>query len=41
MAERAGARTVTVRAPHAVSVTDPGPVTDLILRVVRSVRPVH
>ncbi|MFE2385573.1 alpha/beta fold hydrolase [Streptomyces misionensis] len=41
MAERAGARTVTVRAPHAVSVTDPVPVTDLILRAVRSVRPGH
>ncbi|MFI0788898.1 hypothetical protein ACH4Q6_25250 [Streptomyces lydicus] len=32
MAERAGARTLTVRAPHAVAVRDPGPVTDLILR---------
>ncbi|MFD8546034.1 alpha/beta fold hydrolase [Streptomyces sp. NPDC059649] len=32
MAERAGARTITVRAPHAVAVSDPGPVTDLILR---------
>ena len=41
MAERARARTGTVRAPHAVSVTDPGPVTDLILRAVRSVRPGH
>ncbi|WP_186785476.1 alpha/beta fold hydrolase [Streptomyces misionensis] len=39
MAERARARTVTVRAPHAVSVTDPGPVTDLVLKAVRSVRP--
>ncbi|GGS61738.1 alpha/beta fold hydrolase [Streptomyces cinerochromogenes] len=38
MAERAHARTVSVRAPHAVSVSDPGPVTDLILRAVRSVR---
>ncbi|WP_432146073.1 alpha/beta fold hydrolase [Streptomyces sp. bgisy084] len=34
MAERAGARTITVRAPHAVAVSDPGPVTDLILRAV-------
>ncbi|MFI0717428.1 alpha/beta fold hydrolase [Streptomyces inhibens] len=32
MADRAGARTITVRAPHAVAVSDPGPVTDLILR---------
>ncbi|MFH7341203.1 alpha/beta fold hydrolase [Streptomyces sp. KHY 26] len=39
MAERARAHTVTVRAPHAVSVTDPGPVSDLILRAIRSVRP--
>ncbi|MFC7259371.1 alpha/beta fold hydrolase [Streptomyces lutosisoli] len=31
MAERAGARTITVRAPHAVAVRDPGPVTDPIL----------
>ncbi|MEV7814973.1 alpha/beta hydrolase [Streptomyces flaveolus] len=38
MAERAHAHTVTVRAPHAVSVSDPGPVTDLILRAARSVR---
>ncbi|WDM15526.1 alpha/beta hydrolase [Streptomyces lavenduligriseus] len=38
MAARARARTVTVRAPHAVSVSDPGPVTDLILSAVRSVR---
>ncbi|MGW2839397.1 alpha/beta fold hydrolase [Streptomyces sp. NPDC001493] len=36
MAERAGAHTVSVSAPHAVSVSDPGPVTDLILRAVRS-----
>ncbi|MGW2277182.1 alpha/beta fold hydrolase [Streptomyces sp. NPDC001770] len=36
MAERAGAHTVGVSAPHAVSVSDPGPVTDLILRAVRS-----
>jgi pimeloyl-ACP methyl ester carboxylesterase len=35
MADRAGARTVTVRAPHAVSVSDPRPVTDLILRAAR------
>ncbi|BCM65433.1 MULTISPECIES: alpha/beta fold hydrolase [Streptomyces] len=41
MAERAGARTVAVRAPHAVSVSDPGPVTDLILRAVRTVRSGH
>ncbi|WP_372349491.1 alpha/beta fold hydrolase [Streptomyces sp. KL116D] len=39
MAQRARAHTVTVRAPHAVSVSDPGPVTDLIRRAVRSVRP--
>ncbi|MFF8374279.1 alpha/beta fold hydrolase [Streptomyces lydicus] len=32
MADRSGARTISVRAPHAVSVSDPGPVTDLILR---------
>jgi pimeloyl-ACP methyl ester carboxylesterase len=38
MAERAGARTTTVRAPHAVAVSDPAPVTDLILRAVRTVR---
>ncbi|MEV4429437.1 alpha/beta fold hydrolase [Streptomyces sp. R-07] len=38
MAERARARTVTVRAPHAVSVSDPGPVADLILRAARTVR---
>ncbi|CAL9280563.1 alpha/beta fold hydrolase [Streptomyces sp. SudanB182_2057] len=37
MAARARARTVAVRAPHAVSVSDPGPVTDLILSAVRSV----
>ncbi|WP_181140858.1 alpha/beta fold hydrolase [Streptomyces sp. Ru62] len=41
MAERARAHTVAVRAPHAVSVSDPGPVTDLILRAVRSVRTGH
>ncbi|WP_318205624.1 alpha/beta hydrolase [Streptomyces sp. SCL15-4] len=41
MAERARARTVAVRAPHAVSVSDPGPVTDLILSAARSVRPGH
>ncbi|MET9017947.1 alpha/beta fold hydrolase [Streptomyces olivaceoviridis] len=41
MAERAHAHTVAVRAPHAVSVSDPGPVTDLILRAVRSVRTGH
>ncbi|MGX1274341.1 alpha/beta fold hydrolase [Streptomyces phaeoluteigriseus] len=38
MAERARARTVSVRAPHAVAVSDPGPVTDLILRASRSVQ---
>lgn len=38
MAERARAHTVTVRAPHAAAVSDPGPVTGLILRAVRSVR---
>ncbi|WSP76265.1 hypothetical protein OG324_45500 [Streptomyces sp. NBC_01236] len=35
MAERADARTITVRAPHAVTVRDPGPVTDLILSAAR------
>ncbi|WP_331769224.1 alpha/beta hydrolase (plasmid) [Embleya sp. NBC_00888] len=38
MAERARAHTVTVRAPHAAAVSDPGPVTDLILKAARSVR---
>ncbi|MCS0600038.1 alpha/beta hydrolase [Streptomyces sp. LP11] len=37
MARRAGAHTVSVRAPHAVSVSDPAPVTELILRAARSV----
>ncbi|WP_228922770.1 alpha/beta fold hydrolase [Streptomyces sp. DH7] len=41
MAERARARTVTVRAPHAAAVSDPVPVTGLILRAVRSVRSDH
>jgi pimeloyl-ACP methyl ester carboxylesterase len=41
MAERARAHTVTVRAPHAAAVSDPGPVTDLILRAARSVRTGH
>ncbi|MFI6588208.1 alpha/beta fold hydrolase [Embleya sp. NPDC050493] len=41
MAERANAHTVTVRAPHAVSVSDPEPVTDLILRAARSLGPGH
>ncbi|GJF26346.1 MULTISPECIES: alpha/beta hydrolase [Streptomyces] len=41
MAERARAHTVTVRAPHAVSVSDPGPVTDLILRAAHSLRSGH
>ncbi|MDX2681427.1 alpha/beta fold hydrolase [Streptomyces sp. NY05-11A] len=36
MAERARAHTVRVRAPHAVAVSDPGPVTELILRATRS-----
>jgi pimeloyl-ACP methyl ester carboxylesterase len=38
MAERARARTVRVRAPHAVAVSDPCPVTERILRAARSVR---
>lgn len=38
MAERARARTVSVRAPHAVSVSDPQVVGDLILSAARSVR---
>ncbi|MFF4838326.1 alpha/beta fold hydrolase [Streptomyces sp. NPDC001315] len=37
MAARAGARTVTVDGPHAVAVSDPGPVTHLILRAARAV----
>jgi pimeloyl-ACP methyl ester carboxylesterase len=37
MAERARARTVTISAPHAVAVSKPGPVTDMILKAVRSV----
>ncbi|WP_240468002.1 alpha/beta fold hydrolase [Streptomyces dangxiongensis] len=41
MASRADAHTVTVRAPHAVSVSDPGPVTDLVLRAVHEVRSGH
>ncbi|GHF37160.1 hypothetical protein GCM10018783_01880 [Streptomyces griseosporeus] len=41
MATRARARTVAVRAPHAVSVSDPEPVTELILDAVRSVRSGH
>ncbi|SCF84882.1 alpha/beta fold hydrolase [Streptomyces sp. Ncost-T10-10d] len=41
MAERSRSRTVTVRAPHAAAVSDPGPVTGLILRAVRSVRSGH
>ncbi|WP_338702553.1 alpha/beta hydrolase [Streptomyces sp. Q6] len=41
MAHRAGARTVEVQAPHAVSVSDPAPVTELILRAVRSVHTGH
>lgn len=39
MARRARAHTITVRAPHAVSVSDPAPVTELILRAVRAVEP--
>jgi pimeloyl-ACP methyl ester carboxylesterase len=35
MAKRAGARIITVRAPHAVAVSDSGPVTDLILSAAR------
>ncbi|SHH78453.1 alpha/beta fold hydrolase [Streptomyces sp. 3214.6] len=38
MAERAHAHTVRVHAPHAVAVSDPGPVTELILRATRSAR---
>ncbi|MHC5259099.1 alpha/beta fold hydrolase [Streptomyces sp. UC4497] len=41
MARRADAHTVEVKAPHAVSVSDPAPVTDLILRAARSVRGAH
>ncbi|MEU0257384.1 alpha/beta hydrolase [Streptomyces sp. NPDC006184] len=41
MARRADAHTVTVRAPHAVAVSDPVPVTDLILRAVHAVRAGH
>ncbi|MFF3906470.1 alpha/beta fold hydrolase [Streptomyces sp. NPDC001848] len=37
MAARAGAHTVSVRAPHAVAVSDPGPVTELIQRAARAV----
>jgi pimeloyl-ACP methyl ester carboxylesterase len=37
MAERARARTVMISAPHAVAVSKPGPVTDMILKAVRSV----
>ncbi|WP_381568773.1 alpha/beta fold hydrolase [Streptomyces eurythermus] len=40
MAARARARAVAVRAPHAVSVSDPKPVTDLILSAVHSVHSV-
>ncbi|WP_329466388.1 alpha/beta fold hydrolase [Streptomyces sp. NBC_01431] len=36
MAERAHAHTVRVRAPHAVAVSDPAPVTQLILRAAHS-----
>lgn len=35
MTERAGARTVTVRAPHAVAVSHPRAVTELILNAAR------
>lgn len=41
MATRAKARTVTVRAPHAVSVSDPRAVTDLVLDAARTVRAGH
>jgi pimeloyl-ACP methyl ester carboxylesterase len=41
MARRAGAHTVSVRAPHAVAVSDPAPVTELILSAVQAVHPVH
>ncbi|MFF9090933.1 alpha/beta fold hydrolase [Streptomyces sp. NPDC014991] len=41
MATRAKARTVTVHAPHAVSVSDPRAVTDLILDAARTVRAGH
>ncbi|WP_309049778.1 alpha/beta hydrolase [Streptomyces sp.] len=41
MAKRARAHTVTVRAPHAAAVSDPDPVTGLILRAVRAVRSGH
>ncbi|MGW5969529.1 alpha/beta fold hydrolase [Streptomyces sp. NPDC055186] len=39
MAKRAGATTVEVDAPHAVLETDPGEVTDLILRAAHDSRP--
>ncbi len=39
MAERAGARTVTVEdASHAVSISEPATVTDLIKRAARDTR---
>jgi len=38
MAQRARAHTISIRAPHAASVTDPGAVTNLILDAARSVR---
>ncbi|MFI9105509.1 alpha/beta fold hydrolase [Streptomyces fildesensis] len=41
MAQRAGAHTVSIRAPHAAAVTDPGAVTDLIRRAIRSTTEWH
>lgn len=38
MAERAGSHTVKVKASHAVSVSHPGKVTDLIEEAARTVR---
>ncbi|MGY0070444.1 lipase family alpha/beta hydrolase [Streptomyces sp. QTS137] len=39
MAERAGSTTVEVDAPHAVLETNPGDVTDLVLRAAHGARP--
>ncbi|MFE9357879.1 hypothetical protein [Streptomyces olivaceoviridis] len=41
MATRAKARTTAVHAPHAVAVSDPRAVTDVILDAVLSVRTGH
>lgn len=41
MATRAGARTTAVHVPHAVAVSDPRAVTDVILDAVLSVRTGH